>query len=232
MKKDRKLIIVGDSLFAEIAYEYFTHDSPYEVVAFSVEKQYLKSSELCNLPVVPFEDLVQQYNPSEYYIYVATVYTQLNRLRTRLCKEAKKLGYKLASYISSKAFVWPNVEMGEHCFIFENNVVQPFVKLGSNIVLWSGNHIGHHSIIKDNCFISSHVVLSGHCIVEENCFFGVNATIANDVKIGKDCVLGAGSIVLKDLPVATVCKSIATEHAPVTSYRIFKIQEEVADAVE
>ena len=25
-----KLVIVGDSLFAEIAYEYFTHDSPYE----------------------------------------------------------------------------------------------------------------------------------------------------------------------------------------------------------
>lgn len=36
MAKDRKLIIVGDSAFAEIAYEYFTHDSPFEVVAFAV----------------------------------------------------------------------------------------------------------------------------------------------------------------------------------------------------
>ena len=35
-----KLVIVGDSLFAEIAYEYFTHDSPYEVVGFSVESVY------------------------------------------------------------------------------------------------------------------------------------------------------------------------------------------------
>ena len=52
-----KLIIVGDSAFAEIAYEYFTYDSDYEVVAFSVEKAYLKRNRLFGLPAVPFEDL-------------------------------------------------------------------------------------------------------------------------------------------------------------------------------
>ena len=29
MVKSRKLVIIGDTAFAEIAYEYFTHDSPY-----------------------------------------------------------------------------------------------------------------------------------------------------------------------------------------------------------
>ncbi len=32
----KNLVIVGDSAFAEVAYEYFTHDSPYTVVAFAV----------------------------------------------------------------------------------------------------------------------------------------------------------------------------------------------------
>ena len=36
MKKNKKLILVGAGELAEIAYEYFTHDSEYEVVAFSV----------------------------------------------------------------------------------------------------------------------------------------------------------------------------------------------------
>jgi hypothetical protein len=31
-----KLVVLGDGAFAEIAYEYFTHDSEYEVVAFAV----------------------------------------------------------------------------------------------------------------------------------------------------------------------------------------------------
>src|SRR5215210_6458159 len=109
MEKDRKLIIVGDSAFAEIAYEYFTHDSRYEVVAFSVEGEYLRKENLFGLPILPFESLSDSLAPSEHFVYVATVYTQLNRLRTRLSREAKQKGYRLASYISSRAFVWHNV---------------------------------------------------------------------------------------------------------------------------
>src|SRR6185437_5783890 len=174
-----KLIVVGNSAFAEIAHEYFEADTEYEVVGFSVERAYLKETKLAGLPVVPFEELEQSFPPGEHDVYVAATYTQLNRLRTRLANAAKARGYSLASYISSRAFVWQNVELGEHCFIFEDNTVQPFVKLGRNVVLWSGNHIGHHSTIRDNTFVSSHVVISGFCTIGENCFLGVNATIAN-----------------------------------------------------
>ena len=179
MAKDRKLILLGDSAFAEVAYEYFTHDSPYEVVAFSVEQAHLKRDRLVGLPVVPFEDLERHYEPAEHSFYAALVYTQLNRLRARLYGAAKAKGYAPASYVSSRAFVWRNVQLGEHCFILEDNVVQPFVTVGNNVVLWSGNHIGHHSAIGDHSFIASHVVLSGFVSVGEHCFFGVNAAVGN-----------------------------------------------------
>src|SRR5204863_5261024 len=122
----------------------------------------------------------------------------------RFYQSGKAKGYTPASYISPRAFVWRNVQLGEHCFIFENNVVQPFVKLGNNVVLWSGNHIGHHSTIGDGCFISSHVVVSGYCEVGANSFFGVNSTLGNTVKIGPDCLIGAGACVVKDVPEDTV----------------------------
>ena len=60
MVKTKKLVLVGDSAFAEVAYEYFTHDSEYEVVAFSVEREYLRREELFAVPVVPFEDLTEE----------------------------------------------------------------------------------------------------------------------------------------------------------------------------
>jgi sugar O-acyltransferase (sialic acid O-acetyltransferase NeuD family) len=199
MQKNHKLIILGDSAFAEIAHEYFTHDSDYEVVAFSVEKDYLRRDELFGLPIVPLETLEEVYSPSEHHFFAANVYTQLNQLRTRLYQQAKQRGYRPASYISPHAFVWRNCEIGEHCFIFENNVVQPFAKIGNNVVLWSGNHIGHHSVIKDHCFISSHVVISGFAEVGESCFVGVNATVSNNLKIGNNCLIGAGALVLGDV---------------------------------
>jgi sugar O-acyltransferase (sialic acid O-acetyltransferase NeuD family) len=195
-EKRHKLIIVGDSAFAEIAYEYFTHDSDYEVVAFSVEQEYIKRESLFGLPIVPFESLEHHYSPHEHTFFAANVYTQLNKLRTRLYTQAKEKGFAPASYISPHAFVWRNCRIGEHCFIFENNVIQPFVNIGNNVVLWSGNHIGHHSTIKDNCFIASHVVISGFVEVGESCFMGVNATVANNITIGNDCLIGAGALVL------------------------------------
>lgn len=199
MEKKRKLVLIGDSAFAEIAYEYFQHDSDYEVVAFSVEQQFLKRDSLFQLPVVAFEELETLYPPREHSFFAANVYTQGNQLRTRLYQAAKGRGYRPASYISPHAFVWRNCKIGEHCFIFENNVVQPFVTIGDNVILWSGNHIGHHSSIGDHCFVSSHVVVSGFCHVGQSCFMGVNSTVSNNTNIGANCVVGASALVLSDV---------------------------------
>lgn len=214
MEKDKKLVIIGDSAFAEVAFEYFSYDSPYEVAAFAVEKDYLKRTSLFGLPVVAFEELQDNYPPDQYEAFAALVYTQHNRLRTRLYREAKKKGYRMASFVSPHAFVWRNVELGEHCFIFENNVIQPFVRIGSNVVLWSGNHVGHHSRIGDNCFIASHAVISGFTNIGENCFMGVNVTVHNNINIGDDCIIGAGAVVSKDIPDGAVLKGPRTMLAP------------------
>lgn len=225
MAKDRKLILIGDSAFAEIAYEYFTHDSPYEVVAFAVEREFRKRESLFGVPVVAFEDIESLYAPAQHHFYAALVYTQLNRLRARFYREAKAKGYAPASYISPRAFVWRNVKLGEHCFIFEDNVIQPFVTIGNDVVLWSGNHIGHHSTIGDHAFISSHVVVSGFCDIGANGFFGVNAAIGNNVTIGADCLVGAGAVVIKNLPADTLVKAATPELAKIAATTYFKVRE-------
>ena len=51
----KNLVLVGDSAFAEVAFAYFQQTNEYNVVGFSVEKEFLRSPKLCGLPVVPFE---------------------------------------------------------------------------------------------------------------------------------------------------------------------------------
>lgn len=199
-KNGRKLVVIGDSAIAEVAYEYFTHDSPYEVAAFAVERQYLQRDRLFGLPIVAFEDLETTHPPDSHDAFVAVGFAQMNRLRARLYDAAKAKGYTLASYVSSRAFVWHNVRMGDNCFVFENNVVQPFVTIGNDVTLWSGNHIGHHSTIGDHVFVSSHVVVSGFVEIGAYCFIGVNATVAHKVKIGEDSLVGAGAAILRNAP--------------------------------
>lgn len=219
----KKLIIVGNTAFAEIAYEYFKFDSDYEPVAFSVESAYLVESEKMGLPVVPFETMEMQYAPADHAFFVAATYTQLNHLRERLYLLAKKKGFSPASYISSRAFVWRNAKIGEHCFIFEDNTIQPFVEMGCDVVLWSGNHIGHHSRVGNHVFVASHAVVSGFCEIGDYSFLGVNATISNNIILGRECLVGAGALVTQSIPEDTLAKGIAAESGP-SARRFFKVK--------
>ena len=222
MPNPTRLIIFGDRDFSQIAYEYFTYDSPYEVVGFTVDQAHIGRSELCGLPVVPFEEVEHRYPPGQHMIFVAVVYAQLNRVREQICRRAKDKGYMLASYVSSKAFVWRNVTLGEHCFVFENNTLQPFVTVGDNVVIWSGNHIGHHSRIGSHCFIASHVVISGWCEIGDHCFLGVNSTLANNTCVGSDSWISHGTLLSSNLPAHSIVKASESQTSELNEAALFR----------
>lgn len=226
MDKTKKLVIVGAGETAQIAYEYFTVDSPYEVVGFAIDRDFINVESIAGLPVIALDELTIRFPPDEYWIFVAISSTNLNRVRARFYTEVKNKSYRFASYVSSRAFVWRNVNIGENCFIFEDNTIQPFVTIGNNVILWSGNHIGHNSTIEDHCFLSSHIVISGFCNVGEYSFLGVNSTIINNINIGKNCFIGAGALIQKDIPATSVLQESSTEISRVSSLRLFKVSGE------
>jgi sugar O-acyltransferase (sialic acid O-acetyltransferase NeuD family) len=194
----RPLVIFGLGDIAQIAKYYFDTDSDYTPVAFTVESKYMVGDTFEELPIVPFEELLNQYPPGEVYVFIAVSYADMNRLRERIFYALKDKGYALASYISSSCTYRSQYPPGENAFIFEDNTIQPFVKIGDNVTLWSGNHIGHHSTIESHNFVSSHVVISGHCHINSHCFLGVNATLAHEVTLAAGTLLGAGVVISKN----------------------------------
>ena len=161
--KNKKLILFGKGLYAEIVHQYFQEDSSFEVVAFCLDDEFIKEDKYLGLPMVKFSEITKKYSPSNHFMHIAISYTNLNKLREIKFKEAKEKGYELISYVSSNSTIKSKIPIGENTFIFEDNTIQPFVEIGSNNVFWSGNHIGHHSKIGSHNFISSHVVVSGFC---------------------------------------------------------------------
>jgi sugar O-acyltransferase (sialic acid O-acetyltransferase NeuD family) len=215
-----KVIIFGIGDISQIAYLYLSENKNYEIVAFTIDKEYIKEDTFLGLPVVAFENLEEKFSQNEYKLFIPLSYTKINKLREQKFLEAKEKGYKLISYIHPKATVASNVKIGENCFIFEDNTIQPFVTIEDNCILWSGNHIGHHSTIKSNCFIASHVVISGGCEIGQNTFIGVNATLRDHIKIGKSNVIGAGALILNDTEDNKVYMANPTEASKVPSNRL------------
>lgn len=226
----KNLLIVGAGEFAEIAWQYFTHDSEYEVVGFAVEKEYLTDEKIFGLPVIELEKIENFFSSEEVWVHIAISSKNLNQVRERLFFYMKNKGYKFANYVSSKSFVWHTVELGENIFIFENNVLQHGAKIGSGVVLWSGNHIGHRTEIGDFCFLSSHVVVSGFCKVGARCFLGVNSSLADQVSIGKDTFVGLGSAINKTCStVGAIITGNPAKISKVSAYRYFKLAQNELD---
>jgi sugar O-acyltransferase (sialic acid O-acetyltransferase NeuD family) len=218
--KTQQIVVFGAGEIAELADFYFTHDSEFDVAAFAVDGAYLKQTEFRGRPVIPFEEISEKYPPEDYGFFVAVSYAKLNAVRAEKAAASRAKGYRLVSYLSRRATVFPGFEPRENCFILEDNTIQPFASVGANVTLWSGNHIGHHSIIEDDVFLASHVVVSGGVRIGQGSFIGVNVTIRDHVTIGKKCVLGAGALVLEDQPDFSVVAPRGTERSPVPSTRL------------
>jgi sugar O-acyltransferase (sialic acid O-acetyltransferase NeuD family) len=219
----KPLVIFGITDAAELAHFYFTRDSDYEVVAFTVDSAYLKTDRFCGLPVVPFEGLTSTHSPKDHELFVALGYSKLNQIRKEKYLAAKKLGYRLASYISSNATMLNEGRVGTNCFILEGNTVQPFVTIGHNVTLWGGSYIGHHSEIRDHCFLASHIVASGRVVIGEACFIGANATLRDQITVGENSIIGAGTLLLDSTGPAGVYIGRASERAQVPTNGLIRI---------
>jgi sugar O-acyltransferase (sialic acid O-acetyltransferase NeuD family) len=193
-----KVIIFGLQDTAQLAHYYLTTDSGHEVVAFSVNESYINGMDVfCGLPVVPFEKIEEIYSPEEYAFFVPMTYRRMNNDRKAVYEAVKAKGYSCISYVNSKTTIADNVQIGENCFILEDNTIQPFVKIGNNVVIWSGNHVGHHSTIKDHVFLTR-VVISGNCVIENNCFLGANSTVRDFVRMGEYTFVSLGAKIIEN----------------------------------
>jgi sugar O-acyltransferase (sialic acid O-acetyltransferase NeuD family) len=205
------LVVFGAGDIARLAHFYFTRDSDHVVAGFAVDRAYRTSDRFLDLPLVDFEEVAVRFPPATHKMFVAVSYAAMNRVRAAKYREAKELGYELASYVSTRCTWLTDHPPGDNCFVLEDNTIQPFVRIGSNVTLWSGNHIGHDSTIGDHCFIASHVVVSGNVHIGDHCFIGVNATLRNSITLGAETLVGAGALVMKNTRPKSVYVAERTE---------------------
>lgn len=216
----KPVVIFGIGDFARTAYVYLRDDSDHDVVAFTVNEDYIQDPELLGLPVVPFERLAESHAPETSAMFVAVGFSKLNAVRAQIYEDCKARGYELITYVNSRASVSSEARIGDNCFIFEENVVQPFTTIGNDVIMWSGNHVGHDVTIGDHCFIASHVVISGNVDIGSFCFLGVNATLRDGISVAPRCLIGAGAVILHDTEEGDVYASRQSEKRSRKSWEI------------
>jgi sugar O-acyltransferase (sialic acid O-acetyltransferase NeuD family) len=192
------VVIFGDKRFAQLAHFCLLHDSPCKVVGFAVDAAWRKADTFEGLPLVDFETLERKYPPGEVKLLIPLGFQKLNGARRERYESAKARGYGFASYVSSRASVWPGLPVGENCLIYEHAIVQPFTTIGDNVTVRSGAHVSHHCRVESHAFICAEAAIAGGVQIGEQSVVGVGAVLKDDLKIAPRSFIGAGAVVLQD----------------------------------
>jgi sugar O-acyltransferase (sialic acid O-acetyltransferase NeuD family) len=193
-----KIILFGARQFASLAWYCVAHDSSDDVVGFTVDREYLVEHELQGLPVVAFEEIEARYAPDQHAMLFPLGPHGENRLKRDRFLSAKERGYSIATYISSRAVVWPDLDIGEAAIVFEHAVIQPFVKVGVNTIVRSSVQLSHHVEIGDHCFVAPSACVGGGTVIGERCTIGLNATVREGLRVAPGCVIAAGAVLTGD----------------------------------
>jgi sugar O-acyltransferase (sialic acid O-acetyltransferase NeuD family) len=214
-----KIVIFGAKAFAEIAHYYFTHDSPLKVAAFTVDGAYLTDATYKRLPVVAFEEVERAFPPEDYGMFVAVGFNRVNQFRADKVAQAEAKRYQLASFISSKADVAPDLQVRPNTMIMERAGIQPFVQIGKNTVIWSTTRIGFRTRIGDHCWITC-ALFGESASVGDYSFVGLNATVAPFVSIGRSNIIGSGALIVRDTKDGEIYRGPASKASRVPSDRL------------
>jgi acetyltransferase-like isoleucine patch superfamily enzyme len=97
------------------------------------------------------------------------------------------------------------VRIGQHCFIFENNVV----------------HVLHHP--RRQRLVSSHVVIAGFCEIHADSFLRVNVAIGDNRRVAADNWIGKGVVLCRDTEPGQMFRPSEQEAAKVGAKRFLRI---------
>ncbi len=202
-KKKEKLIIYGDSHFAEMIAHYFQTDSAYQVVAFCVDQDYRTREEIGGLPVIALENIEEHFSAKTHHIFAAIGYKNV-RTHKVLFEKVAGLSFPVATYISSKAIVDASCKVDVNCLILPGVILEPNTRVEKNCFINSGAIVCHDSIIKAHSILASGSLIGGYTNIGESSLVGFNATVAELLNVADETLLGAGSLLLQNTEPSTM----------------------------
>jgi sugar O-acyltransferase (sialic acid O-acetyltransferase NeuD family) len=221
--RTRRIVMFGTGKGADTARRYFERDSPHGIISYIVDREFLTAPTFNGRPVVAVDEAVAKFPPDDVLAFVTLGSTRMNTLRAEKYRLLKSLGYRFVTYVHASNQLKGHCEIGENCFILENQSVNFDAEIGNNVVIWSGCQIGDRSRIGDHSFLAAHVVLNADVTIGEHAYLGSNCNISNGVHIARQSFIGANALITQDTKERAVHVVEATPAAKIDSLRFVRL---------
>ncbi len=123
-----------------------------------------------------------------------------NRLREKLGRKGRELGFTLVNAIHPSAVISPTVRLGEGVAIMAGVAINADSQVEDLAIINTGAVVDHDCRLGAACHLGPASALAGNVTLGERAFLGVGARVIPGVTIGADTIVGAGGVVVRDLP--------------------------------
>ena len=198
--KTQPTLVFGASTTAALLAWHLEHDADADIVGFALDAEFQRGSTYEERPVRTLQEWAEVMPPESVQVLVPIVYRWMNGLRIKKVEEARALGFRIGTYVSSRALLplGAPFQARPNTIIYEGCIVQAYAEVGENVILRAGANIGHHSKVGDHSFIATGVTTGGAVTIGERCFVGIGAVIRDSVTLAPGTFVGAGAVVTRD----------------------------------
>lgn len=192
----KNLIIIGaGSVGGHLATNLAAYSGEYQLLGFLDDKEEKIGASFCGYPVLgPVSD-VSNYQSAAVFIGIA-----FPRIKHKVYQRIRQNdGLEFPSFISPRAWVSPDIKIGDGTIIYPGCSINYGSKIGRFIVMNMNCAIGHDSRLNDFCSLAPGVNLGGHTHLASGVDMGIGAATKQSVRIGANTVVGGQSMVIADV---------------------------------
>ena len=210
----KDIIIFGVCDLGRLLKYYIETDDSRNVVAFTEDGNVNVGKDFFGIPVVSFENIENDYPPTQYEILIAIGNSKMNEVRKLVFNRCKEKGYTIASYIHSSCSI-NSEDIGEGNILLENCLVYPYAHIGVGNLMWDHVLISHDCRVGDFNTFSSYADLCGYVSIGNNGYFGKHCIINEHTIIDDYTLIGANAYAksnTRKYDVVVPARSIILEH--------------------
>jgi sugar O-acyltransferase (sialic acid O-acetyltransferase NeuD family) len=143
--------------------------------------------------IIGTDENIKEFISSGNYFLITVGQIKTPDIRIKIFQQLVFLKAKIATVISSRAYVSRHASIGMGSIVMHDALVNAGAKVGANCILNTKSLIEHDSIINNHCHISTAAVINGDCVIEEGSFIGSNTVLKESINVSPRSIISAGS---------------------------------------
>ena len=118
-----QIVIFGTGKIADVLHAYIREDPTLSIAGFTCDPGFMTEREFHGLPLVPFEEVETAFPSSDFAMFVAIGYQDLNPGGRSDAGQAREQGLSPGFLDQPRALVPKGCTVGANCFVMEGALI-------------------------------------------------------------------------------------------------------------